>query len=323
MSTTTIATLHVVTAVSNPVRFRSRYALYRDFAKRVADAGATLTTVELAFGERPFEVTRRDEPRHLQLRTRDELWHKENLLNLGIAHAIQLDPDARYVAWVDADVQFARADWAAETVQQLQHYDVVQMFSHAQDVGPNYEPLQPHVGFAYAYCAGLAGSARAGAAGYGGDYCRHFHPGYAWAARREALDRVGGLIDWAVLGSADAHMATALVGRVRASCRRPVSRAYLRELLDWQRRAERHLRRNVGYVPGQLTHFWHGKKRDRRYVDRWAILARHRFDPDGDLRRDSQGLLALNDTDDPRQRELRDDVRRYFRSRNEDSVDLA
>src|SRR6202035_3379899 len=48
--------------------------------------------------------------------------------------------EAKYVAWIDADVKFNRPDWAQETMQLLQHYDVLQMFSHAQDVGPDYEP---------------------------------------------------------------------------------------------------------------------------------------------------------------------------------------
>lgn len=307
--------LHVVTAVSNPMRFRSRYDLYRAFEKRVVDAGATLTTVEVAFGDRPYEVTERDNPWHVQLRTREELWHKENMLNLGIQHAIQMNPCAKYFAWVDADVQFARHDWATETVQQLQHYDFVQMFSHAQDVGPNFEPLQQHEGFAYAYGNGM--NVR-----HGYDYCKHYHPGYAWAARRDALDRVGGLIDWAILGSADAHMAMCLIGKIGSIDRRLISAAYFRELMEWQSRAERHIRHNLGYVPGQLTHFWHGKKANRRYRQRWDILTESRFDPDTDLRRDSQGLWALNDTDDPRQRTLRDGIRGYFRCRNEDDISV-
>jgi hypothetical protein len=41
--------------------------------------------VELAFGNRPFEVTDPDNPRHVQVRSGHELWHKENLVNLGVA----------------------------------------------------------------------------------------------------------------------------------------------------------------------------------------------------------------------------------------------
>ena len=77
--------LYVVTAVSNPARYASRYRLYRAFEKHIKDGGAILTTVEMAYGDRPFEVTSSDDHQHVQVRGRQELWYKENLLKIGIA----------------------------------------------------------------------------------------------------------------------------------------------------------------------------------------------------------------------------------------------
>jgi hypothetical protein len=138
--------LHVVTMLENPLRWRSRYWNYWMFERECEAAGAILHTAEVAFGERHFEVTQPGNPRHLQLRTTSEIWHKENALNLLMQ---RLPAEAKYVAWIDADVKFNRPDWAQETLQLLQHYDVLQMFSHAQDVGPNYEPLATTPGFLY------------------------------------------------------------------------------------------------------------------------------------------------------------------------------
>ena len=322
------AHLYVVTAISTPARFHSRYRLYRAFEKHVRDAGALLLTVEMAFGDRPFEVTDAANPHHVQVRSRDELWHKENLLNLGLA---RLPASARYLAWIDADVAFARPDWAQETVQQLQHYQVVQMFSHAQDVGPQHEPIETQ---AYGWIESVnrgfpfAGS-RKNPAGYGstsrapgrGWIKGAWHSGLAWAARREALDAVGGLLDFAILGSADRNMAGGLFGNMEATIDPAFSPAYRAHLLAWQHRAERHLRRNIGQVPGLLTHFWHGRKSQRGYLSRWKILADHQFDPHTDLKRDTQGLWQLHDDGTPRFIRLRDEIRAYFRSRNEDSID--
>lgn len=310
--------LHVVTCISNPIRFKSRYSLYADFAKRVADAGARLTTVEVAFGERPFEITDRSNPYHVQLRTRHELWHKENMLNIGIQNLHRVDQDWQYVAWVDADVQFSRPDWVGETVHQLQHFDVVQMFGQAQDLGPSGEPIgQQHIGFMYAYWHGMLKGLRP----Y--EYASKGHPGYAWAARRSALDKVGGLIDFAILGAADTHMATALIGKLRDSVSGGLHSRYVKELARWEERAEKNIRRKVGYVPGLLTHYWHGKKRDRKYIERWKILIDHQYDPDRDLKRDTGGLWQLVDDGSPHSIVLRDDIRKYFRARNEDSIDLC
>ena len=69
------------------------------------------------------------DPFHLVVRTNAELWHKENMIMLGIQHLTKIRPKWKYVAWVDADVIFQRRDIILETAQQLQHYDIVQMFS--------------------------------------------------------------------------------------------------------------------------------------------------------------------------------------------------
>ena len=94
------------------------------------------------------------------------------------------------------------------------------------------------------------------------------------------------------------------------------------QIVDWQSQAEQNIRRNVGYVPGVLTHFWHGKKKDRKYWDRWQILVRNQFNPRRDVKRDAQGLLQLVDHGDLRSIQLRDELRDYFRQRSEDSIDI-
>ena len=66
--------LHVVTCISNPVRFKSRYKLYREFAHRMKNEPDVIHwTIELAFGDRPFEITDADNPHHMQVRSNDEL----------------------------------------------------------------------------------------------------------------------------------------------------------------------------------------------------------------------------------------------------------
>jgi hypothetical protein len=301
------AKLYVVTAISNPKRYQSRYKLYENFAKMVNDAGAIPYTVETAFGHRPHIITQKDNAQHIQLRTSHELWHKENMLNIGFS---RLPSNWEYAAWIDADVVFAKPNWAAETIHALQHYDVVQMFSHAFDLGPDHTPFNKTIGFMKSYHDNLEE-----APSY---YSYTWHPGYAWAIRRSAFDHLGGLIDYAVLGAADRHMAHALIGSVEKTIHVKLTDNYKNELLVWQQRAEKHIRRNVGFVPGALLHYWHGKKRDRKYVERWKILVDNEFDPKLDLKKDWQGLYQLTD----RSITLRDQLRNYFAARNEDSIDL-
>jgi len=310
-------TLHVITMISNPVRYGSRYRLFREFEHRVLAAGAKLWVVEVAFGERPHAITGAENPQHLQLRTSTELWHKENALNLLIA---RLPTDWRYMAWVDADVLFARMDWAAETVHQLQHYAVVQMFSECMDLSPNYEFLPTEHGGERQ--PSMLRQHVHGTSWGGKPYGKHAgHCGYAWAIRRDAFDTLGGLIDFSVCGANDHHMARGLIGDISLSVNAKCSPGLKSALAQWGQRAKA-IRGNVGYVPGAALHYWHGAKKNRGYIDRWQILANSQFDPAKDLRRDWQGLYQLHDDGSPRMVRLRDDLRGYFRSRDEDGKTL-
>lgn len=312
--------LHVITPLTNPERFESRYALYDQYAREIRDHGAHLVTVEAAFGDRRYHVTEPSNPDHIQLRTPfsyQEIWLKENLINLGVA---RLSQDWEYVAWVDADVHFVNPNWAEETIHQLQHFDIVQMFQTAVDTGPKGEVFNTYNGFGYSFAENLPEFMLANASYYqkAKAGAKYWHPGFAWAARREAFEALGGLIDFAILGAADHHMALALIGQAKRSLPQGIHKNYARLVHQWEERASIHIRQNIGYVPGTLVHRWHGKKQERRYWDRWSIIRKHDFDPDADLKRDYQGVWQLTHAGI----RMRNDVRSYFRSRNEDSVDI-
>jgi len=295
--------LHVVTAVANPLRWQSRMRLFRDFERHMLESGVQLTIVECAYGDRPHEIVPAAGVRHLPVRARTMVWTKENLLNIGIA---SLPADWKYVAWIDADIAFRRPDWAAETVHALQLHPVVQPWSDCYDLGPNGEHMAVHRSFCRIWQDG-------GAVGTG--YGTFAHPGYAWAATRQALDWVGGLVETAALGAADPHMALALVGQVERSLPAGITNGYRRPLLRWQARAQQHIAGNVAALSGTIEHTWHGAKSRRRYIERWDVLTRNAFDPDEDLKRNVWGVLELAGNKPA----LRRDMEAYFRQRDEDS----
>jgi len=146
-------TLCVVIPYSNPFRWRTRRELVNDAIRHLgALPNIHLVVVELAYGDRPFEVTGgRDTD--VQLRTSGELWHKEQLINLGVQ---RFPAGWKYGAYVDGDFHFSRYDLALETIHQLQHHDFVQMFSSYADLtgetyGTGQRPLRTNNGFAYNY----------------------------------------------------------------------------------------------------------------------------------------------------------------------------
>ena len=318
--------LYVLTTVFNSVRFRSRWKIYEAFARSCEDTGAILYTCEVAFGEREFAVTKADNPRHLQLRTAHELFYKENTQNLL---AQRLPIDFSYVACVDADIAFMRRDWADETIHQLQHFPVVQMFSQIHNLDSNHELMSGGQSFATTWkkqelqkFEKMMDPRRFGYPypylGPGVKYPGP--PGGAFAYRREAWDGLGGLLDCCILGSGDLYMAFGLIGLADKLPWKRFHPAYPQKITSWMERAkttqwqERPLVGNVGVVPGLAMHYWHGAWQGRQYNTRNNILIRNQFNPLVDLKRDWQGLYQLT-SHNP---QLRRDIQKYFSDRNED-----
>ena len=280
-------------------------------------SGAILHTVEMAFGNRPFEVTLTNNPHHLQFRTHSELWHKERLLNLLVAHVVQQNPDAKYFAWIDPDVTFANPNWVRETIEHLQHYHVLQLFETCHNLSPDSRVISSQHGI-------VAGWEANGTIAWDWPpkhhYGFYYHPGYAWAATRWALDELGGLFDICVAGSGDTHMAGALCGNWKFGFPAELEgTSYGRALQAWARRADASIERNVGHLPGSLFHRWHGRAGDRGYDLRWRILIDQDFDPVFDIQNDIDGCLAWTGNNPGLQAEIRGSLAR----RNEDSTDCS
>ena len=307
--------LHVFTARSNPLGWAAPHRNWLRFARHMQASGVTLTVIECAYGEEQFRC-QDDGARHIGVRAKTRGWNKENLLNLGV----QRTPEAQYIAWIDADVIFRRDDWAEATVKALQHYEIVQPWSDAYDLGPNGEHIAHHRSFCrqFFFREPLVATGSGYWHGDGGAYT-YPHSGYAWAITRDALDRVGGLFELGGMGSGDHHMALALIGHADASMPAGTTDAYRAEVKRWEARATRHINGNIGFVPGTLEHLFHGRKGDRGYQSRWEMFVKHAFDPHEDLKRNTHGVLEFA-TNKP---ELRHDFDLYLHSRNEDVNALA
>jgi len=303
---------YFVTMISNSAMFESRYILYKRFAKQFPEG--KLITCEVAFGTRPHEITERGNRHHLQFRTQDEIWIKENALNLAVQYLTNLDPDWAYVTIIDADVEFLYEHVEQKIVHSLQHFKVIQPWSTAVDFGPHDQPINIQRSFMYNWAHGIRESQPCE---YYGGKSYIGHCGYVWSYRREAWNDLGGMFDLAMLGSGDHHMATALVGEVRNSVHADMHPNYLKLLRDYEERAVRLIDFNIGYIDGGISHFFHGKKAHRKYQTRWQILVANQFDPLVDVKRDTQGLYKLDCG-----WKLRNEIRNYFKVRNEDDKNI-
>lgn len=306
--------LWAVTALFNPVGYASKRANYRRFRAGLLAAKVPLFAVELAFGDAPFELGAGDAEHLVQLRARDVLWQKERLLNLAVA---RLPADCDKVVWLDADVLFERPDWAERTSELLEDYVALQPFSRSTRLLPGESSIPidelPIGSGEHELLHSMAYGVYAKGRGCLDRYLEHGHSGYAWAARRELLERHG-LYDANVLGNGDLNIAHALFsGRAHLRSERlsPAARAHLER---WAEAIHRDARGSVTYVDGTVYHLWHGRKESRRYLDRLAVLIDHDYDPERDLTIDASGAYRWASA----KPELHALCRDYFRQRRED-----
>ena len=296
--------LHVVAVLSNPWNYKKRTILAQDFMKRMEkEENIILYVVELVYEGQSFMITDADNPRHLQLSTKTApLWHKENLINLGIRRL--LPPHWKAVAWIDADIEFESCTWASDTLKLLNGYkDIVQLFSHCDDM--NYDKTKINIFTSAGYNHEKENVKHKG----GIDY---WHPGFAWACNRFAYEKMGGLFEKAILGSGDNVIFCCLMHDCMRSIPGVKNPDYIRAVRDYEIHAK-HLR--FGYTPGTIRHYFHGSKKNRKYNERWAILVKWNYSPLKHIEYNDDGLIV------PKKecpKELLEDIMNYFSERNED-----
>ncbi len=297
-----------VTCLFNPGRFRTKTDNFARFRAGLAAQGVPCRMVECAFGDAPFELPAAEDT--LQVLATDAMWQKERLLNLAIR---SLPAGIRKIAWLDGDILFGNSNWARETSARLDRHVVVQPFAsvvrlprgHAAFAGEG----QHWEGFA-------AVRARDPHVHRRGDFDRHGHSGFAWAARRDWIEEHG-LYDACVAGSGDHMMAHAFAGDTTSACldrilgRRNAHRDYFSA---WCARVQPVIRDSMGFTPGAIYHLWHGEMVNRRYVLRNRELADFDFDPARDLRVGASGCWEWTEAGG----RIRTWAREYFGHRRED-----
>ena len=329
--------------MSNPIGFRRREQLFNQTMRtmlRTAEhlratsdcVGLYVTTVCVAYAPAGtpagVTVTRETFLTRIELTIGAEhvLWAKENLVNLAIG--CLLGNFVKYIAWVDADVEFSEG-WVAATLDAIDAIAAkgdgafVQMFERAQLLAADDSVMHMVPSFGAQYAAGKSYAPRAGT---NADY---WHPGFAWAADAGSLRCLASVMGGAALmertlGGADRHMAMALIGRSAETVPAGMGTDYAGMVVRWAHAAAA-ARIRLGVAKGvTLRHFWHGSLERRRYVERWDILQGYRFEPHSHTMHAtlqapfSLGVLTWAPVAPPG---LRAAVRAYFAQRNEDDDD--
>lgn len=297
--------LHVIAVLSNPCLYATRYILMKEFIHRIEqeEKNVILYVVELAYKDQRFLITDSKNKKHLQLRTDCPLWHKENMINIGVKRL--LPKNYKAFAWIDADIEFENNTWALDTLKILDGTkDIVQLFSHCVDMSKDKLTMRVFNSAGYQFTKKNPYS-------FSGE--NYWHPGYAWAITRKAYEKIGGLYDYAILGSGDNIMMHSILNNGLNAIDKESTEEYKSSVVEFQNKI-RHLR--FGYVPGVIRHHYHGSKKNRKYHERWRILVDRNYSPYTDVCYDSNGVLVPSAHFSE---ELKNDIFDYFNGRNEDS----
>lgn len=322
-----------VCAYFNPLGLRSRRENFRRFHAGLAQAGVPLLVVELAFDDAPHQLDEANDV--IRVRSQDVMWHKERLLNLGIAELLRRG--YRKIAWLDADIAFDEPEhWPWFVAAELERATLCQVFEHAlalQERGP---PVPGTSAVAYLAEVGEATLQLAMPPSRRRPLGQPLGlSGYGWGARAELLREVS-LYDAGVVGGGDKMLFLAAAKRreerwrevleatVRAPfqrCQRcgtlPRSEAYEQHFKDWAERWRKAIGGRLSFAANDLRTFFHGDWNRRSYLNRREILLRHLYDPLTDIAVDEDGCWRWA-SDKP---ELHREVRGYFAARDEDSAD--
>ena len=296
--------LHVIAVISNPCLYAKRYTLMKDFIKRFEndEPNCILYIVELVYGNQKFIITNNNNNKHLQLRTNIPIWHKENMINLGVKNL--LPKTWKAFAWIDADLEFENNTWASDTLKILNGTkDIVQIFSHCVDMDNNEMTMKVMNSAGYQYTKQKQ---------YTTNGENFWHPGFAWAMTRKAFEKVGGLYEVSILGSGDHIMMHCLLNNGKNSISNTNSDDYKNSILEYEKKF---CKLRFGYVPGVIRHYYHGSKKNRGYQERWKILVNNKYSPLLHIQKDLNGLIIPTKEFS---KEFQKEIFDYFASRNED-----
>ena len=296
--------LAIITSFFNPAGYSNLTNNYNKFKDAITDNGGDLFTIELSFnGEYVTEKSKWNI--HISGNDENIMWQKERLLNILIDN---LPEEYNNIAWVDCDVLFNNEDWINETNEMLNKFQMVQLFEFANMINGNNQIESVHTGI----IKKLINNKSLNRIDF--DHVIGGHPGFAWAARRELLEKYH-LMEYQIAGNADGLMLLTILDKfVDSYVYNLMNEFWINETLRWGNLIKKEINNSLGCISGTVTHLYHGKIGNRKYVERCAYLTESNYDPHKDVKIDTNGLLKWNGN----KINLHDKMKKYFIDRKED-----
>lgn len=282
-----------ITSYFNPLKSRRRLENYKTFAKKL---NIFLVTIELSTEVNKFELTESDADIYVRIVNSSVLWHKESLLNIALGYVPE---EMEYVVWVDCDVIFNDSSWMNKLPLYLEKFKLVQLFSDLYDLAEE-DKLEDIYrlnaeGLSIAYLNSINSIPEDSFNPKATADMRRTLFGLAWAAKKSLLKKHG-FYDAMIVGSGDRAMFCAGLGEfdvVKNNLR--LSDLRFRHYLDWAIPFYNSVKGEIGCLKGEIIHLWHGKIKNRKYLERHIEFAKLNFNPYCDITKDANGSWVWNE----------------------------
>lgn len=240
----------VLLAFFNPVPFKRPLKNLLYTIHCLKEAKIPYYVAECVFFDRKPEVPGAD----LTVRSDSLMFYKEQLLNL-------LEPlvPAKYtkLVFLDCDILFSAPDWVDQISSKLDEADIVQPFSNAAWLYPDNTRVRvKKQSYGYAIAHNLTHKPP-----------HAFHPGFAWALKRDIFRKIGGFYDKAVVGNGDIMFVFSIINNLDPSYVERYAPCILDTWKAYNENVQR-IKPSVGYIVMDAFHLFHGMRKDRQYVSR-------------------------------------------------------
>jgi len=285
----------------NPAPFKRPLKNLLYILKCMRDKDIPCFVAECVFFDRRPEVPGAD----ILVRSNSVMFYKEQLINK--LEAIVPEQYTKLVI-IDSDVIFGSPDWLDQISNKLETVEVVQPFSTACWLYPDNTRIRakkPSYGYALAHNLPK-------------DPPNAYHPGFAWAIRRELFRSIGGFYDKAIAGNGDIMFVFSLMDNIHPLYLARYSPCTLDTWNSYNDKV-RAIKPSVSYLTMDIYHLFHGLRRNRQYASRHDIL--------NDALKEGWDTVITTNEDglyDFKDKLFSDSLLKYFRDRDEDvPLDVA
>lgn len=297
----TVTDTAVLLAFYNPARFKRilRNMLY--VIQSLKEKNIPYFIIECVFNGAAPEIP----DATMVVKSNSYMFYKEQLIN-----KLETVIPEQYTKLVcmDGDIIFEIPDWVDKVSEALDKYDIIQPFNEACWLTPNNTKIRSKK---ESYGVGLSQNR------VKPDKTIHmFHPGFAWAFKREIFRKIGGFFPRAIVGNGDSLFVFNFLNGIPDVWKNTILNTDNKIILDaWPayHATFKAVNPKIGFIVNKALHLFHGVRQNRQYTTRYKNMSPlFSGSWDDQITVNPDGLFEFKNP------EISKSVLEYFKRRNED-----